>query len=142
MTVVCIVGGGLVGSLAAIHFAQRPGYKVKLYERRPDIRKVPAQKGKSINLALSTRGITALQRGGVDATIFNEAIPMSARMIHVTDPNVKPYPQSYGGSIFSVDRRLMNQRLLDCAETFNNIELIFEHECLSVDCEKGQIVFR
>ena len=56
---VAIVGAGLVGSLLAIHL-RKLGYPVVVYDRSDDIRKV-SFKGKSINLAISTRGWHALK---------------------------------------------------------------------------------
>jgi kynurenine 3-monooxygenase len=54
-----IMGAGLVGSLLGCYLSQR-GYDVHIYERRDDMRKVQMSAGRSINLALSERGITAL----------------------------------------------------------------------------------
>ena len=60
---IVIVGAGLVGSLLAIYLARR-GYNVKIFERRPDIRKVKTNQDRSINLALSDRGLLALKKVG------------------------------------------------------------------------------
>jgi len=94
--VVVIVGGGLVGSLAAIYLANRKGYTVKVYERRPDPRTIQGsvEGNRSINLALSVRGISALERVGAEGDIMDSAIPMKGRMIHLGDG--KTVPQAYG----------------------------------------------
>ncbi|MFZ1533428.1 MAG: NAD(P)-binding protein [Chitinophagaceae bacterium] len=56
---ITIIGSGLVGSLLSIYLAKR-GHKVKVYERRSDMRKEKMAAGRSINLALSDRGLLAL----------------------------------------------------------------------------------
>ena len=81
---ITIVGAGLVGSLFSCLLAKR-GYTVNVYERRPDMRKVNISAGKSINLAMSVRGWTALERAGLKETMEPLAIPMYARMIHQVD---------------------------------------------------------
>ena len=81
---VIIVGAGLVGSLWAVYMA-KAGYKVTIYERRPDIRKAEISAGKSINLALSHRGWKAIRNAGVEEEVKKIAIPMSGRIMHDTD---------------------------------------------------------
>jgi len=61
MKSITLVGGGLAGSLVSVYLAKR-GYEVNIYERRPDMRNVEIPAGRSINLALSTRGISALKK--------------------------------------------------------------------------------
>ncbi len=70
-----MVGAGLAGSLLSIYLAKR-GFSVDVYERRPDMRKVQIDGGRSINLALSTRGIHALKDVGIHENIMKIAIPM------------------------------------------------------------------
>ena len=62
---ITIAGAGLVGSLEAIYMAKR-GHKVSVYERRSDMRQSKLSVGRSINLALSTRGWTAIKKLGID----------------------------------------------------------------------------
>src|SRR3954462_6733783 len=78
---VTIVGSGLAGPLLGISLVQR-GYGVRIFERRPDMRKVQISAGRSINLALSTRGIHALSEAGVWNELRKIVIPMKGRMIH------------------------------------------------------------
>jgi kynurenine 3-monooxygenase len=54
-----VVGAGPVGSLLALTLARR-GFSVDVYERRSDMRRVEIGAGRSINLAVSTRGLHAL----------------------------------------------------------------------------------
>src|SRR5688500_6443007 len=81
---VTIIGAGLVGSLLSIYLAKR-GFKVEIYERSGDMRKEPVQAGRSINLALSDRGITALNAVGIGKDVLDIAIPMHGRRIHHVD---------------------------------------------------------
>src|SRR4051794_40591770 len=79
-----IVGGGPVGSLLSLFLAKQ-GIKSTIYERRPDIRSRDGGAGRSINLAVSTRGLTALRQVGLEDEILEKAIPMRGRMIHGLD---------------------------------------------------------
>ena len=78
---IAISGAGLVGSLLAIYLCKR-GYKVTVLERRPDIRKNTLLAGRSINLALSNRGIRALEEVGLADAIRKVTIPMHGRIMH------------------------------------------------------------
>ena len=80
---VIIVGAGLAGSLCAMYMLKR-GYDVSVYERRSDMRKTKLSAGRSINLALSKRGWTALEKVGVDKEVRHIAIPVS--YTHLTLP--------------------------------------------------------
>lgn len=84
---IALIGAGLVGSLQSIYLAQK-GYKVTVFERRPDMRKQSLSAGKSINLALSDRGWRALEGVGIDSEIRKMAIPMYGRMMHSKDGNL------------------------------------------------------
>ena len=78
---ITLIGSGLTGPLLAISLVQC-GFTVQLYERRPDMRRVRISAGRSINLALSTRGIHALREAGLWGEIANIIIPMRGRMMH------------------------------------------------------------
>ncbi|MFL5436164.1 MAG: FAD-dependent oxidoreductase, partial [Myxococcales bacterium] len=62
---IAIFGAGPVGSLLALFLARR-GHEVVVYERRSDPRLGRATAGRSINLAVSTRGLYALHQMGLD----------------------------------------------------------------------------
>ncbi|UNY99010.1 FAD-dependent monooxygenase [Zhouia spongiae] len=112
---IAIVGSGLVGSLLAIYLRNR-GHVVDVYDRRPDIRNVEFS-GRSINLAMSTRGWRALEVVGIDEEIRKIAIPMDKRAIHTPDKPV--YYQYYGKegeAIYSISRGVLNRRMIDLAE--------------------------
>src|SRR5574343_1916547 len=91
---IAIIGGGLSGSLLAICLAKR-GFQVEVYERRGDIRKGQAEAGRSINLALSTRGIEALKKVGLAEKVLQDAIPMTGRMMHSVKGELQYQPYGY-----------------------------------------------
>ncbi|MBK9379135.1 MAG: NAD(P)-binding protein [Saprospiraceae bacterium] len=110
---VIIVGAGLVGSLWAVYLS-KAGYQVKVYERRPDMRKARISAGKSINLAVSYRGWKALDEMGIGEDIREIAIPMYGRNLHHPDgsQNYQPYG-NHGQAIYSVSRGEINKKLMD-----------------------------
>ena len=89
---IAIVGAGLVGSLLSIYLTKR-GYDVTVYERRPNMRSHVLDSGRSINLALSNRGIQALGSVGLAEPMKKVAIPMNGRMMHDMEGNLtfQPY---------------------------------------------------
>lgn len=138
---ITIVGAGLVGSLASIYLAKR-GYKVSIYERRSDMRKVSMSAGKSINLALSDRGWKGLQGVGIADEIKKIAIPMYGRAIHNKDGShtFQPYGKE-DQAIYSVSRADINMKLMDLAEQHDNVKIHFDSKCNSVNRQKKEAVF-
>jgi kynurenine 3-monooxygenase len=135
-----IIGAGLVGSLLSIYLSKR-GYKVKIYERRGDMRKQEMVAGRSINLALSDRGIKALEEVGLMDEIRKICIPMHGRFMHNADGSTAY--QAYGKEgqyINSVSRGELNCRLMDLAEE-NNVEINFNQKCENIDWNKNEINF-
>jgi kynurenine 3-monooxygenase len=132
-----IIGAGLVGSLWAVYLS-KAGYKVTIYERRPDIRKAEISAGKSINLALSVRGWTALDAVGVGDEIRKIAIPMSGRIMHDLEGNLtyQPYGKE-GQAIYSVSRGKVNATMMDIAENHGKATIHYNHDCLKTDLNKG-----
>jgi 2-polyprenyl-6-methoxyphenol hydroxylase-like FAD-dependent oxidoreductase len=92
--IVAVVGGGPIGALAALYLAKR-GWTIHLFESRPDPRLSSSGSGKSINLALSVRGIEAMRRvgGGVVEEVMRWVVPMRGRMIHT--PTGEQISQAY-----------------------------------------------
>ena len=127
---IAIIGAGLVGSLLGIFLAKR-GHQVFNFELRPDMRKQPLQAGRSINLALSDRGLAALGEVGIKEEILNIAIPMPGRLIHNLDgqTNFQPYGKE-GQAIYSVSRSELNIRLVNIAEDLG-IRFQFEKKMYS-----------
>ena len=141
MQKIIIVGAGLCGSLLAVRLAQR-GYKVTLLEKRGDMRLANNDSGRSINLALSARGLLALERVGLKKTILQDCIPMKGRLIHPLGGNtfLSPYSGRKEDYINSVSRAGLNILLLNEAEYRNEVTLKFNHNVQKVDLEKA-IVF-
>lgn len=132
-----IIGSGLVGSLWAVYLG-KAGYNVKLFERRPDMRKATLSAGKSINLATSYRGWKALDEMEIGDEIRKIAIPMYGRTMHALDGK-KTY-QPYGindQAIYSVSRGEINCKLMDIAERTGNTEISFNEECIGADLKNG-----
>ncbi len=112
---IAIVGSGLVGSLLAVYLIRR-GHRVDIFDRRPDIRTVEFS-GRSINLAMSTRGWQALEQVGLADRVREIAIPLYSRTMHPIEGD--PYEQPYGSegqAIWSISRGLLNRRMIDLAE--------------------------
>lgn len=137
---ITIIGAGLVGSLLSIFLAKR-GHKVTIFERRPDMRKEKLTAGRSINLALSDRGLLALEKVGLAEQVKDIAIPMTGRYIHNTNGTTafQPYGKE-GQYINSVSRAALNMKLIDQAEN-HGIQIHFNHKCTAVDWENRQISF-
>jgi len=136
-----IIGSGLTGPLMAIYLAKR-GYKVALYERRGDMRTETMSAGRSINLALSHRGIEALKEVGLAENILADAIPMKGRMIHPLEGelHLQPYGKDETEVINSVSRGGLNMTLMDAAEK-QGVTIHFNHACTGYDVETGTLRF-
>ena len=137
---ITIIGAGLVGSLLSIYLSKR-GYKVELFERRGDMRKEKMSAGRSINLALSDRGLLALEKVGLADAIRKISIPMHGRHIHNLDGSTafQPYGKE-GQFINSVSRATLNMKLMDLAEQ-HGVAIHFNHKCHSIDWKKNTITF-
>jgi len=138
---IAIAGAGLVGSLLSIYLAQR-GHRVSVYERRPDMRKQTVNAGRSINLALSNRGLRALDEVGLTAEIKKTAIPMHGRMMHDRQGKLTFQPYGKDGQfINSISRSNLNVVLMDKAESLG-VDFRFEQRINSVDLEKTRLVIQ
>lgn len=139
---VAIVGAGLTGPLLAIFLARR-GHEVTLYERRPDPRRADLDAGRSINLALSVRGIDALERAGLADAVLAKALPMRGRILHDTAGGTAFQSYSADGqrAINSVSRAGLNRQLVDAAAGEASIEFRFDHRLTGLDHERGEVRF-
>lgn len=138
---VAVVGAGLVGSLLAVLLAKK-GLHVDVFERRPDLRKAEAIGGRSINLALSDRGFKALRLADFEEEIRSIAIPLYSRQMHDLDGNLSFLP--YGKdkeAIYSVSRGELNQKLMNLADGYENIQYRFDHACKDVELSTNEITF-
>lgn len=141
-TRVAVVGAGLVGSLLACYLGRR-GYTVDVYERRPDPRATTAERGRSINLALSERGLDALRRLDLVETVMAPALPMHGRMMHGTDSSLtfQSYSASGDRAINSIGRGALNETLLDAAEATPGVTLHFEARLAAFDLPGNTLTF-
>jgi len=133
---IIIIGAGLCGSLLALRLAQR-GYKVDVFESRPDLRSTDISAGRSINLSLSDRGFKALRLAGVEEKAREVCIPMYGRLVHDTEGNTfaSNYSGRKGECINSISRGDLNGILLTEAETHKNVNIHFNKKCISIDIE-------
>jgi len=149
-----LIGSGLAGGLLAAYLGRR-GYEVDLYERRADPRAGNFVGGRSINLALSTRGIHALQQLGIADEVLRHAIPMRGRMIHPAGAGratiFAPYDRDPKNYINSIGRAALNTTVIEAAQRYPNVRVHFNHRCTDVDLteavgyletEHGQVTAR
>lgn len=151
---VVVVGAGPSGCLLALLLAEQ-GAQVSVYDLRNDIRvedpdivtdaadnceendqKRKQQRQRSINLALSTRGLTALERAGLTlrTTVTSQAVPMHGRCVHSESgtTSIHPYGQP-GQYLLSVSRRRLTAVLVQACDDHKNVSLFFSHKCVEVD---------
>jgi kynurenine 3-monooxygenase len=131
-----VVGAGPAGAMVAAYLGQA-GYQVEVYEMRDDLRNSDAPGGRSINLALSLRGIAALERIGIADRVLATAVPMPGRMIHGVDGTLtfQPYGKDATQAIHSVSRGDLNRLLLETADQHESVRLLFHKKCIDVDID-------
>src|ERR687891_1063233 len=133
-----LVGSGLAGGLLAAYLGRR-GHEVDLYERRADPREGNIVGGRSINLAISTRGIHALQQIGIADEALRHAIPMRGRMIHDKSGalHFAPYDVDPKKCINSIGRAALNTTVIEAAQRYPNVRVHFNHRCTEVDLDSA-----
>ncbi len=136
---VTIIGAGLAGSLLACYLAKL-GFRVAVYERRADPRAAGNVGGRSINLALSARGLWGLAGIGLDQEVLRHAIPMKGRMIHPakmpeegSELPFQPYSHDSKDAINSISRAGLNLALIEAAARYRGVSFFFDHRCLDID---------
>ena len=139
---VTLIGAGLTGPLLAILLRQR-GLGVDIYERRPDMRRVRMSAGRSINLALSTRGIHALRQAGLWERMRSIIIPMRGRMMHSVagELTFQPYGKDETEVINSISRAELNLALMNAAEE-RGAAIHFNQRCTGYDLKTGVVRLR
>jgi len=134
-----IVGAGLAGLTLATLLARR-GLDVVTLERHAR----PAQAGedgRSINLALSFRGLRALDRIGLGRAVASVVVPMRGRMVHAGGRAAfQSYDLTGDRTIFSVRRADLLALLYDTARTCSEVRL--GADCTAVDVETGALRVR
>lgn len=139
---VTVIGGGLSGAMIALMLVQQ-GYRVALFERRKDPRKETGNAGRSINLGLSKRGIQALKKVGLYEKVMSRTVKMKGRVVHLPDGSLKyqPYGKSDKEVLYSVDRNELNRELLEYAESYDELDMYFEHKFTSLDKVNRTLTF-
>jgi kynurenine 3-monooxygenase len=137
-----LIGAGLNGPLLGLGLVKR-GFKVEIYERRPDMRRVRMSAGRSINLAISTRGIHALSEAGLWSKMQSIIIPMKGRMMHsqAGDLTFQPYGKNESEVINSISRAELNIALMNAAES-QGVKIHFQQRCLGTNLQTGEMRFR
>jgi kynurenine 3-monooxygenase len=133
-----LIGSGLAGGLFAAYLGRR-GYDVDLYEHRADPREGNIVGGRSINLALSTRGIYALEQLGIADEVLRHAIPMRGRMIHDKSGalHFSPYDRDPNKFINSIGRAALNTTVIEAAQRYPSVRVHFNHRCTDVDLDSA-----
>jgi kynurenine 3-monooxygenase len=135
---ILIVGAGPVGSLLAIYLI-RKNYAVTLLERRPDMRKSELDAGRSINLALSNRGLRPLIELGLQKRVSKMIIPMKGRFIHDASGKTSMQPYGVEGQVInSISRPGLNELLLNVAEN-EGCRIIFDSRATEIDVEATKV---
>ena len=135
-----ILGAGLAGPLLAVYLGCR-GYPVHLLEMRSDPRQSGGAAGRSINLALSLRGLYALERVGLADAAQTLSIPMRGRMMHAVSgaTTVQPYSATRGEHLNSISRSRLNLLLLETALACPGVQVTFDAKCTDCDVETGRL---
>lgn len=134
-----MIGGGPAGCATGAALVHR-GFDVDVVDVRMDMRKRKDGEGveqRSINLALSTRGLTTLDALGCGDAARAMGVPMHGRELHGLDG--KTEFQAYGQPgqyLLSVSRTGLSEILLDAAEKAG-CNLLFNHKCLETDLDAG-----
>lgn len=141
-TNILITGAGLCGSLLGLRLAQR-GYHVDILEKRPDMRKAVVDGGRSINLALSDRGLAGLKLVGLEEKVRELCIPMYGRLIHDVEGNT--FESNYSGRdgeyINSISREELNKLLLDEADKYDDVKIDFNDAVTAVDLKNASVTY-
>lgn len=139
---ITLIGAGLNGPLLALGLVKR-GFQVEIFERRPDMRRVRVAAGRSINLALSTRGIHALTQAGLWQEMQNIIIPMKGRMMHSPQSELtfQPYGKDESEVINSISRAELNIALMNAAEA-QGVKIQFQQRCTGIHLNTGALRLR
>ena len=139
---IVLIGAGLSGPLMGIYLSQH-GFNVDIYEKRSDMRLNDISAGRSINLALSIRGIRALKEIGIYSEIKTLIMPMNGRMIHDLsgETSLQPYGQKTNEVIYSISRAELNKQLMSKAEETGKIRIFFDHDLIEADLNNKFLLF-
>lgn len=136
-----IVGAGTVGCVTSILLAQR-GYRVNLYDKRPDPRSGEVTRGRSVHVIISARGWKTLDNIGNSDQIRSICMPLFGRHIHWLDEHisVQPYTKT-GDAIFCVDRNLLHAALVESVSVIPLVHTSWQHELLKINTQQRELIF-
>jgi kynurenine 3-monooxygenase len=139
---VAIVGAGLAGCLLATLLGRR-GIEATVYERRADPRVAGAERGRSVNLAVSARGLAAMDQVGLREETLGRALPMHGRMVHGVSggQSFRPYSADGRQAINSIGRTELNLTLLDVADRAPGVTIEFGWQLRDLDMTAGELTF-
>jgi len=137
-----VVGGGIVGSLLAIHLARR-GYEVEVWERHSATGVEGARKRPSVNITLCERGLRGLDTVGLREKILALTVPAPGRRVHSVDGEIayQPYGNS-GEAIYSVSRATLSEALMNLARQEPGVRFHFNQKCVRLDLREGVLHFQ
>jgi kynurenine 3-monooxygenase len=135
-----IIGSGLAGALMACYLG-KAGHRADLYEKRPDPRGHEQERGRSINLALSVRGLHALREVGIADEVLRAAVPLCGRMMHARTGQLtfQPYGKDETECLHSVSRADLNLQLIRRAARYDGVRCFFGQKCLGLDLRTAKV---
>lgn len=136
-----IIGAGLVGSLWAYVLKQN-GFNVQVFEKRADPRLTTADRGRNINLIVTSRGLSALKTAGLADSILPATVPVYGRRMHSVDgaTQYQAYGRSHSECNYAVSRIDLNKRLIDkCSQV--GVEFHFNHDLFNLDVAAKNLNF-
>src|SRR4051812_5919957 len=139
---ITLIGAGLNGPLLSLGLVKR-GFRVEIYEKRADMRRVRMSAGRSINLALSARGIHALRQAGLWEEMQKIIIPMKGRLMHspASELTFQPYGKDESEVINSISRADLCIALMNAAEA-EGVKIHFQQRCTGFDPNTGLLRLR
>ena len=139
---VAIVGAGLARCLLATLLGRR-GIEATVYERRADPRVAGAERGRSVNLAVSARGLAAMDQVGLREETLGRGLPMHGRMVHGVSggQSFRPYSADGRQAINSIGRTELNLTLLDVADRAPGVTIEFGWQLRDLDMTAGELTF-
>jgi kynurenine 3-monooxygenase len=138
-----IIGAGPVGALMGLLLARR-GHRVRLFEHRDDPRRAASERGRSINLALSARGLVGLEQADVLVRLKDLMIPMPGRMLHDEQQHLEfmPYGQNEREVNYAISRERLNRVLIEAVAEYPTVEMHFNQRCIGIDPHSGELQLR
>ena len=95
---------------------------------------------RSINLALSERGLAALRAGGLAEVAVSDAVKMPHRVVHAPSGAVSTLPYgTHGECVYSVSRGGLNATLLDALDREANVSVRFDVTVMRTDLVEGGV---